>query len=289
MDKLNAADIISLAFDQNELTREQRYRVGGAEYRALDLLSKVIPCYFLFMTVGTGVIFRIYVAVSSYAQDVLATANAQPINPWYMSLFVTLSAFDNLGLTHLDASMVPFQNCAFPLLLLGFLVLAGNTAYPICLRFLFWIMYKLTPRSFEMHRETLQYLLSHPRRCYTTLFGARQTWWLLASLLAINITELVVYVATNYWLPVNDGVPIASQVLDGLFQGIVTRNAGFAVTNLMALNPATILVYIVAMYISVYPVAITMRNSNVYQVGEKKRKKRKKRENVAFELLMPPF
>ncbi|ORX61773.1 cation transporter [Hesseltinella vesiculosa] len=264
-DRLSAADIVSLAYDQMELTKEQRYRVGGAEYRSLDLLSRILPCYFIGMTVVSGLVFRAYIAASPYAQSVLATANAQPINPWYMSLFVTLSAFDNLGLTHLDASLVPFQNCPFPLLFLGFLVLAGNTAYPVILRFIIWCMYKLTPESKVMFRETLQYLLDHPRRCYTTLFPARQTWYLFATLIIINATELVVYVSTNYWLPVNSGVPVASQVLDGLFQGIVTRNAGFAVTNLMELNPATILVYIVAMYISVYPVAITMRNSNVYQ------------------------
>lgn len=34
----------------------------------------------------------------------------------------------------------------------------------------------------------------------------------------------------------------------------------------MKLNPGTQIVFIVAMYISVYPVAISMRNSNVYQV-----------------------
>lgn len=42
--------------------------------------------------------------------------------------------------------------------------------------------------------------------------------------------------------------------------------AGYSVVDLMALNPGTQIVFIVAMYISVYPVAISMRNSNVYQV-----------------------
>lgn len=42
--------------------------------------------------------------------------------------------------------------------------------------------------------------------------------------------------------------------------------AGYSVVDLMGLNPGTQIVFIVAMYISVYPVAISMRNSNVYQV-----------------------
>ncbi|ORZ06913.1 cation transport protein-domain-containing protein [Absidia repens] len=260
-------DIISLARDQTELTKEQRYLVGGAEYRALDLLTIVIPLYYLVIVFGTSFAFKVYITVSPYAQKVLLTSNGNnmPINSWYFSFFICLSAMNNLGLSQIDASMVPFQNSPFPLLVCGFLILAGNTAYPIFLRFMLWCLYHLTPHSFTMHRETLRYLLDYPRRCYTTLFPALQTRWLLAILIAINLTEIVVYISTNFWLPVMNGIPAASQLLDGLFQGIATRNAGFSVVNLPLLNPGTILVYIVAMYMGVYPVAISMRNSNVYQ------------------------
>jgi Trk-type K+ transport system membrane component len=113
------------------------------------------------------------------------------------------------------------------------------------------------------------------------------------TLVVITIIELACFLALNYWLPVLDGLNWASRFIDGLFQSISTRNgkkkaiqgyvdfqytdlslsrfqpfllAGFAVVSLMDLNPGTQLVYIVAMYISVYPVAISMRNSNVYQV-----------------------
>ncbi|KAI8344031.1 cation transport protein-domain-containing protein [Chlamydoabsidia padenii] len=259
----DAADILSLA----ELTREQRYHLGGAEYRALDLLTIVIPSYYMGIVLCASFAFRIYIAVSPYAQHVLLTTNGNEgsINSWYLSFFISLSAMNNLGLSQIDASMVPFQKSPFPLLLCGFLVLAGNTAYPIFLRFTIWCLYCMTPKSYSMHRETLRYLLDHPRRCYTTLFPSAQTWWLLAILIAINMTEVVVFISTNFWLPVMDNIPIASQLLDALFQGIATRNAGFSVVNLGLLNPGTILVYIVAMYIGVYPVAISMRNSNVYQ------------------------
>lgn len=271
-----------------ELTKEKRYLLGGVEYRALDLLTMVIPMYYTLIILGSSLAFRVYIAASPYAQDVLLTANGNegPIDPWFMSFFITLSAMNNLGLSLLDASMVPFQNSPFPLFLCGFLVLIGNTAYPIFLRFTLWCTYHATPRSYSMRRETLRYLLDNPRRCYTTLFPARQTWWLLVILIVINTIQVVVYVATNFWLPVMDGVSLGSQLLNALFQAIATRNgkrhrkglrqtdlagftlAGFSVVDLAALNPGTILVYIVAMYIGVYPVAISMRNSNVYQVKE---------------------
>lgn len=47
---------------------------------------------------------------------------------------------------------------------------------------------------------------------------------------------------------------------------VMLHVAGFSVVSLADINPGAQLVYIIAMYISVYPVAISMRNSNIYQV-----------------------
>ncbi|ORX45719.1 TrkH-domain-containing protein [Hesseltinella vesiculosa] len=252
--------------DKSQLTREQRYRLGGAEYRALEVLVRLVPAYYIGIVVLFAFGFRIYIACSSYAQEVLLTSNsAGPVDPWFFAFFQSLSAFNNLGIMLIDASMVPFQNAPAPLILTMLLILLGNTAYAIVLRFIIWTMYKLTHRSHAMRRETLRYLLDHPRRCYTTLFPSTQTYWLLGILVTITIVELICFLALNYWLPVLDGIPWGSRFIDGLFQSVSTRNAGFAVISLADLNPGTQLVYIVAMYISVYPVAISMRNSNVYQ------------------------
>jgi Trk-type K+ transport system membrane component len=53
--------------------------------------------------------------------------------------------------------------------------------------------------------------------------------------------------------------------LDGLFQAAATRTAGFAVVNLADLHPAIQVSYLIMMYISVFPIAISMRNTNVYE------------------------
>ncbi|KAI9253618.1 cation transporter [Sporodiniella umbellata] len=256
---------------KSQLTRHERYRIGGTEYRALEMLTRIVPLYYLGFIMGLGFAFRVYIAVSSYAQEVLATSNSNgPVEPWFFSFFITLSAFTNLGLNHLDSSMVPFQTSPCPLIICIILILVGNTAYAIMLRFIIWVCYKLTPRSMEMERETFRYLLDHPRRCYTTLFPATQTWWLFIIVILITLVELVSFLALNYWLPVLKGISWGSRFLDGLFQSVATRNAGFSIVSLADLNPGSQLVYIVAMYISVYPVAISMRNSNIYQVKNQK-------------------
>ncbi|GAA5797622.1 hypothetical protein HPULCUR_003013 [Helicostylum pulchrum] len=259
-------EIMSRPTAKSELTKNERYRIGGTEYRALEMLARIVPMYYIGFVVSFGFFFRIYIAASTFAQEVLATSNPTgPVDPWFFSMFMSLSSFTNLGLNHLDASMTPFQNAPAPLILSIVLILVGNTAFAILLRFIIWLLYILTPKTNVMRRETYRYLLDHPRRCYTTLFPATQTWWLLIVLIAITLVELICFLALNYWLPVLADISWGSRFLDGLFQSVATRNAGFSVVSLADLNPGAQLVYIIAMYISVYPVAISMRNSNIYQ------------------------
>ncbi|KAI8876881.1 cation transporter [Backusella circina FSU 941] len=251
---------MSAPTDKKELTRNERYRIGGTEYRALNLLARLVPLYYLGFLIGFSLCMRIYIACSSYAQEVLNN-----IDPWFFSIFVSVTAFTNLGLCHLDSSFALFRDSPVPLFLVMTLVLVGNTAYAILLRCIIWICLHLTPEKCVMQREAFRYLLDHPRRCYTTLFPAMQTWWLLIVLVSITLVEWTSFVALNYWLPVLNGIPWASRCIGGLFQAVSTRNAGFSVVSNAELNPGTQLIYIVAMYISVYPVAISMRHSNIYQ------------------------
>ncbi|KAL0078966.1 cation transport protein-domain-containing protein [Phycomyces blakesleeanus] len=246
-------DIMRQPIDKSQLTREQRYTLGGVEYRALDMLSKLVPIYYIGIIAFFAFLYRIEAAASSYTTAVLQTSNTNgPVNPWFYSFFLSISAFNNLGLSLLDDSMSPFRNSPAPLIFAIILILVGNTAYAIILRFIIWCLYKLTPESRSLRRETFRFLLEHPRRCYTTLFPATQTWWLLIILVGITLIEVVAFLSLNYWLPVLEGIEWGSRILDGVFQSVATRNG-------------TQLVYIVAMYISVYPVAISMRNSNIYQ------------------------
>lgn len=54
-------------------------------------------------------------------------------------------------------------------------------------------------------------------------------------------------------------------MLDGYFQAISTRTAGFGVVNLAYLHPAIQVSYLIMMYISALPIAISVRRTNVYE------------------------
>lgn len=54
-------------------------------------------------------------------------------------------------------------------------------------------------------------------------------------------------------------------MLNGLFQAASTRTAGFASVNLANLHPGIQVSYLIMMYISVFPIAISVRRTNVYE------------------------
>jgi hypothetical protein len=60
-------------------------------------------------------------------------------------------------------------------------------------------------------------------------------------------------------------LPVNIRVLDGWFQAVSTRTAGFGVADLAELHPAIQVSYLIMMYISVLPIAISVRRTNVYE------------------------
>lgn len=55
------------------------------------------------------------------------------------------------------------------------------------------------------------------------------------------------------------------RIVNGLFQAASTRTAGFSSLPLAELHPAMPVLYMIMMYISVFPIAISIRKTNVYE------------------------
>lgn len=164
---------------------------------------------------------------------------------WYAA-FNVISAYTNTGTSLLDESMVPFQRTYSWILVVGFLILAGNTAFPVFLRFVIWVMSKITPKQGRFS-ETLQFLLDHPRRCFIYLFPSHQTWILVFMLVVLNITDLVGFLVLDIGTPVIEALPAGVRIIDGLFQAFAVRAAGFAIVPLADTAPALKVLYVVMM------------------------------------------
>lgn len=60
-------------------------------------------------------------------------------------------------------------------------------------------------------------------------------------------------------------MPAGIKILNGLFEAASTRTAGFSCVNLALLHPGVQVSYMIMMYISVFPIAISVRRTNVYE------------------------
>lgn len=192
------------------------------------------------------------------------------LNPFWTGAFFAISAFNNSGMALLDANAVAIQNSYYPLLTLSMLILAGNTCFPPFLRLILWTTKKVLPESSPSPRTrkwrmVLEFILDHPRRVYTNLFPAPQTWWLVLSLVCLNGADWLFFEILNIGNPVTEAIPLRYRVLDGLFQAFAVRSGGFYVVNISQLRSGLLVLYVLMMYVSALPVTMTIRNTNVYE------------------------
>lgn len=182
----------------------------------------------------------------------------------FRGFYSSQTMISNLGFTLTPDSMVSFQDATFPLIVMSFLAFAGNTCYPCLLRLIIWLMYKLCPESSSM-KETLSFLLDHPRRCFTLLFPSKPTWILFGILFVMNAVDTIFIIVLDLHNPAVDNLAAGPRVLAAIFQAASTRHTGAAIFNLADVNPAVQFSLVVMMYIAVYPIAISVRASNVYE------------------------
>ncbi|KAL2060670.1 hypothetical protein VTL71DRAFT_9311 [Oculimacula yallundae] len=248
------------------LTREEREHLGGVEYRAITLLGWVVPLYFVAWQVLGCVGLGAYMKMNK--EEVI---RANGINPWWLGVFNGVSAFNNSGMSLLDANLIPFQTSIYTLITMGMMILAGNTAYPLILRLILWLMLKFltffypNPSTHSTHKATLRFILTYPRRVYTNLFPAAPTLWLLFMVITLNGIDWIAFELLNIGNAAVEAIPARFRVLDGLFQALAVRSGGFYIIGISELRIGLQVLYVIMMYISVYPVVITMRHSNVYE------------------------
>ncbi|KAI1134150.1 potassium transport protein TRK1/TRK2 [Hypoxylon sp. FL0543] len=244
------------------LTEEQREELGGIEYRSLKTLALVLTIYFWGYTIFGIITLVPWIANNNdYYGEVLDAAGQNRV--WW-GFFTANSAFMDLGLTLTPDSMNSFNTAIFPLLVMSFLIILGNTGFPIMLRFMIWLFSFVAPRGSGLWEE-LKFLLDHPRRCFTLLFPSNATWWLFFILVVLNGIDLILFLILDLHDGAVDGLPLNIRFLDGWFQAASTRTAGFSCINLSLVHPAVQTSYLIMMYISVFPVAISIRRTNVYE------------------------
>ncbi|KJZ70104.1 hypothetical protein HIM_10507 [Hirsutella minnesotensis 3608] len=248
--------------DFRNLTREDRGKLGGIEYRSLRLLLKIAFSYFfgLHFFGAICLVGWIQYADPKY-KEVIAQAGQ---NQTWWAFYSSQTMVDNLGFTLTPDSMISFRDAQWPMFIMSFLAFAGNTLYPVFLRLLIWIMSKLASCKSSIH-EPLSFLLNHPRRCYTLLFPSRPTWILFSIIFILNFIDTMLIIVLDLDNPEVSSLPVGRRILAAIFQAASARHTGTATFNLANVNPAVQFSLLIMMYIATFPIAISMRASNTYE------------------------
>jgi Trk-type K+ transport system membrane component len=122
---------------------------------------------------------------------------------------------NNLSFTLTPDSMVQFNNATWPLLAMSFLAFAGNTLYPVVPRLVIWTS-KIVPKD-SLTKETLQFILDHPRRCHTMLFPARPTWILFGIIFLLNFVDVLLIIVLDLNNPAVNSLSLGARILAAIF------------------------------------------------------------------------
>lgn len=206
-----------------EGTADESERLAEREHQALNLLALIIPLYAVLWVLVSSIVLGVW--ISRHYAPAVEEFGGYGVGAWWAAFFYAGSAFNNCGMSLLDANLVPFQYSFLVLFLIASLILAGNTAFPAFLRLMIWVMLQglklFTPEKyFVSEKATLLYILKYPRQVYTHLFPARQTWLLVIMLMATMAVDWVAFEVLSIGNPAVEKMPIGPRILDGLFQAI---------------------------------------------------------------------
>lgn len=175
-----------------DLTDEEREELGGIEYRSLKTLALILTIYFW----GYWILGLLFLTPWIYNTSYGSIVDAAGQNRGWWGVFTSSSAFTDLGFTLTPDSMNSFNTAVYPLLIMSFFIVIGNTGFPVMLRFVIWCTSRLVPRGSGLWEE-LRFLLDHPRRCFTLLFPAAATWWLFWLLVMLNGLDLIFFIVLD--------------------------------------------------------------------------------------------
>ncbi|KAL8341174.1 hypothetical protein RB598_003218 [Gaeumannomyces tritici] len=253
-----------------DLDEDQREYLGGVEYRSLKLLFVINAVYF-FLWQALGAI-ALGAWMATYSREICAVNNQ---DPWWTGVFLAVSAFNNAGMTLLDAGIAAFNRDPFVLTIVTILSLAGNAAFPAFVRGTVYVCrlgfkygiarYGPAGHDYGAWEEAFDFILKYPRRLFMLMFPSRQNLVFVGFFSTLVLINWVGLVVLNIGNSLFDDTPNPARTGIMLFQAIATPSSGLAVFSISGLWFGLLVLLLVTMYLAAYPEIIVMRNSNVYE------------------------
>jgi len=230
------------------------------EYKALRMILKIVIGYwFVSHLLGFAIFYSYFKFFTGEIQDKFY---AEGLRAAPHALYLTVSAFQNNGLVMTPSSVMDFAKSPILLNTIGALVVLGNTGLPIMVRFIVAALERSASPGSDRQR-ILDFLLEHPRRCFTHMFPAVHTLWLLLVIVALNAAVTIVILWQDSSSPAMEGMSPLDKFWNALFQAVSCRTAGLNSVDIAYLSQGSTFLISVMMYLATTPTVVTMRFSAV--------------------------
>ncbi|KAJ6355064.1 hypothetical protein OIU77_005622 [Salix suchowensis] len=180
-----------------------------------------------------------------------------------------------------NENMVAFKKNSGLLLILIPQVLLGNTLYPSCLRFLIWVLEKITRKG------EFRYILMNSREMsYGHLLSFSHSCLLAVTVLGFILVEFIIFCSMEWSSGALDGLNSNQKLIGALFQVVNSRHTGESVVDLSIISPAILVLFVVMMYLPPYTSFMPVKQQVISENGQKCRNRRK---SLAQCLLFSPL
>ncbi|QHO13673.1 hypothetical protein HN873_052957 [Arachis hypogaea] len=211
---------------------------------SLKYLSHVVLGYFLLLQfVGTFLV-SMYMSFIPSAKQVLREKGIKTLT---FSIFTIVSTFASCGYVPTNENMIVFKKNSGLLIIILPYILLGNTLYAPCLRFVIWVLEKITKR------EEFSYLLKNSKEIgFGHLLPPLHSWLLVATVLGFNIIQFVIFCSMEWGTQIMDGLNPYQKFVASLFQITNARHSGESVFDLSTISSAILVLFVVMMYLPPY-------------------------------------
>jgi Trk-type K+ transport system membrane component len=227
---------INLVVPISELHLEEKYQF---ELKAIESLCYALLVYLLVINLGSFLSIYLYLILVPDAQGIL---KRKGIGFVIFSVFTAISSVTNCGFTPVNENMIIFQKDTILLLLIIPQILAGNTLFAPCLRFMLWSFKKITGK------EEYNFILQHSETIgYKHLKSSRECAYLMLTVISFITMQTIMFCSLEWSSEALREMDSYQKIVSALFQSVNARHAGESIVDLSNLSSAILVLYTVMM------------------------------------------
>ncbi|RZC71904.1 hypothetical protein C5167_035036 [Papaver somniferum] len=225
------------------------------KYNSVKYLGYVLLGYLSAFLGGGSILVYIYMKFVPSASEVL---EGKGIDPLTFSVFSIVSSFVNCGYIPTNENMVVFRKNSCLLLLIIPQVLFGNTLFPVCLRFVLWVLGRFSTND-KLHHilkvTSKDEIIRHPAK--EILISTISSLYFLATVLGFILVQFILFCSLEWNSEGLHGMNSYQKFVGALFQTVNSRHAGENIVDLSTISPAVLVVFVVMMLVSLNPICLS--------------------------------